>query len=205
MSISRVANETVMNTQTSPAAKKQPSGTIELRVEELSQIFDTLDPYPFRERDLDKDAEAFIVGWARELPRRLPLQIIVHLPKSEAETRQAGVVGEAIKRYFISRADAARSELKELFRIGWRSLGIGICVLAACLLLGQFISGRLGTGYPARFFDESLIILGWVANWRPIEIMLYDWLPISRRLNLYRRLGRADVALKPYGLDQHPA
>jgi hypothetical protein len=54
---------------------------IEIRIEEISQIFNTLDPFPFREKDLDKDAEEFIVGWARELPADKPLKIIVHLPE----------------------------------------------------------------------------------------------------------------------------
>ena len=37
-----------------------------------------------------------------------------------------------------------------------------------------------------QFSNESLILLAWVANWRPIEIFLYDWLPLLRRRNLYR-------------------
>ena len=41
---------------------------IELRVDEIAQLFHTLDPFPFRERDLDHKAEEFIIGWARELP-----------------------------------------------------------------------------------------------------------------------------------------
>ncbi len=41
---------------------------IELRVENTAQLFHTLDPFPFRERDLDREAEEFIVGWAQELP-----------------------------------------------------------------------------------------------------------------------------------------
>jgi len=178
--------------------QNQGPGTIELRVEEISQLFDNLDPFPFRERDLDKDAEAYIVGWARELPRRQPLLLVVHLPTSEAATHQASELGEAMKRYFANRADAARLELKELFRVGRRSLSIGVCVLAVCLLLGQVVAGRLGTGYAGRFVEESLIILGWVANWKPIEIMLYDWLPLKRRIDLYGRLARAEVVLKPF-------
>ena len=193
-----------MNKQAEHENDKQPAGTIELRVEEISQIFDNLDPFPFRERDLDKDAEAYIVGWARELPRSQPLSIVVHLPQSEAATRQAGMLGEAMKGYFANRADAARLELKELFRVGRRSLWIGVCVLAACLLLGQIVSGRLGTGYAGRFVEESLIILGWVANWKPMEILLYDWLPLKRRLDLYRRLAQADVGLKPYEGEMRP-
>jgi hypothetical protein len=37
-----------------------------------------------------------------------------------------------------------------------------------------------------------------VANWRPIEIFIYDWWPIVRKRNLYRRLAAAKVELKPY-------
>ena len=187
-----------MSTPSESQNTKERPGTIELRVEEISQLFDTLDPFPFRERDLDKDAEAFIVGWARELPRKEPLRLVVHLPKSEADTHQANELGEAMKRYFASRADAARLELKELFRVGRRSLYTGVCVLAACLLLGQVVAGKLGTGYAGRFVEESLIILGWVANWKPMEIMLYDWLPLKRRRDLYGRLAHAEVILKPF-------
>jgi WD40 repeat protein len=33
---------------------------IQIKVDEVSQLFNTLDPFPFRERDLDKNAEDFI-------------------------------------------------------------------------------------------------------------------------------------------------
>jgi hypothetical protein len=46
--------------------------------------------------------------------------------------------------------------------------------------------------------EESFLILGWVANWRPLEIFLYDWWPLARRRDLYRRLSAAPVELKPY-------
>ena len=43
----------------------------------------------------------------------------------------------------------------------------------------------------------NLIILGWVANWRPIQIFLYDWWPLRRRRRLYERLARAAIDLRP--------
>ena len=55
-------------------------------MEQIGQLFDTLDPFPFRERDLDKDAEEYIVGWAREFPRDQHLKIIIHVPESELKT-----------------------------------------------------------------------------------------------------------------------
>jgi hypothetical protein len=40
--------------------------TIQVRIHELRQLFNSIDPSPFRERDLDADCEEFIVSWARE-------------------------------------------------------------------------------------------------------------------------------------------
>jgi hypothetical protein len=53
------------------------SRVIEVRVAELRQLFNAIDPSPFRERDLDPRAEEFIVEWARELPRDAPLALRV--------------------------------------------------------------------------------------------------------------------------------
>ena len=41
--------------------------SIQLELKDIGQLFNSLDPSPFKERDLDRDAEEFIVGWAREL------------------------------------------------------------------------------------------------------------------------------------------
>jgi hypothetical protein len=176
-----------------PASDK----AIEVRVSDISQLFDTLDPFPFPERDLDKDAEEFIVGWARELPRDHRLDIVIHVPAAEIKKHDGKDVGSAMNRYFDYRAGVIGRDLKELFRVGRLSLAIGLTVLAVTLAATQGISGRLNPTPLARFLEESLIIVGWVANWRPIEIFLYDWWPLVRRRNLYRRLARACVELRP--------
>lgn len=170
--------------------------TIQIRVEKISQLFHTLDPFPFRERDLDREAEEFIVGWARELPKNRPIQIVIHLPASEADTLETSEIAGALNRYFTYRAEIISLDLNELFRVGRRSLAIGLAVLAGCLIIGRAISGFFGPGQAGRFVEEGLIILGWVANWKPIEIFLYDWWPITQRRNLYRRLACATVDLQ---------
>ena len=172
----------------------QPA-TIELKVDKVSQLFDTLDPFPFHERDLDRDAEEFIVDWARELPRRRALRIVVHLPAAEAQSEHAGEIGKAFARYFEYRAGIVGNDLRELFRVGRFSLAIGLIVLAACLAAGHALSGLFQRFEIGRFLDEGLIILGWVANWRPIEIFLYEWWPLVRRRNLFRRLAVAKVEI----------
>ena len=67
---------------------RNPDEVIELRVKEIAQLFHTLDPFPFRERDLDREAEEFIVGWARELPVDQLIRIVVHFPTAIFRRRQ---------------------------------------------------------------------------------------------------------------------
>jgi len=175
-----------------------PSGPIAVRIASISQLFNSLDPFPFQERDLDRNAEEFIVGWARELPRDQPIRIVLHLPTTELEKPECKEVGTALRKYFGYRAEVTQRDLNELFRMGRRSLAIGMAVLAAGLLTTQVVTGRLGESSLARYFEEGLIIISWVANWKPVEIFLYDWWPILRTRNLYRRLANANVETQAY-------
>lgn len=194
-----------MNRSRSPAARPRwlrprtsghLDGPIRLRVNEVGQIFHTLDPLPFRERDLDAGVEEYIVGWAGEIAEKHAITIIVYLPPAEAGRDEARHIGEAMRNYFAYRSKVLGWDLRDMFRTGRASLAIGLTVLAACIVLGKGASSLLGAGYVGRFFDEGLIILGWVANWRPVEIFLYAWWPIERRRRLYRRLSLAQVKIE---------
>lgn len=171
---------------------------IELRVDDIAQLFHTLDPFPFRERDLDREAEEYIVSWARELPPAQAIKIVIHFPGTEAQTKAARELSEAFGRYFSDRAGIVQRDIKELFRVGRRSLAIGVSILIVCLLSSRLTVGFLSGTPFGRLVEESFLILGWVANWRPLEIFLYDWWPLARRRDLYRRLSAATLEPKPY-------
>ena len=49
---------------------------IEIRLSRLPQLFNSLDPSPFHERDLDHDAEDYIVGSAEEASRQQPFALV---------------------------------------------------------------------------------------------------------------------------------
>ena len=71
-------------------------------------------------------------------------------------------------------------------------------ILIACLVSAHVVSGYLVAFPFRRLVEESFLILGWVANWRPLEIFLYDWWPLVRRRDLYLRLAKAAVETKPF-------
>lgn len=170
--------------------------TIEVRISRTEQLFNSFDPSPFDERDLDKDAEAHIAGWARELPADAPIRILLHLPPGEALRAQERELALALTNYFRVRAEWIDRDRRELFRLGWRYLSISIPILTACLLASHFLPSLIGVGPLAGIVQESLVILGWVANWKPLETFLYDWWPLQRQARLYRRIADAAVEIR---------
>jgi len=165
---------------------------IEVKVREKTQLFNSMDPSPFHEKDLDPDAEEFIESWAMEYPRKEPVQLIVHL-----EICPAGAEAEiknGVHHHFAIKEKLTWLELKRLLRRGRASLIIGSTCLALCLLAGQYLRKQTGAG--ESMLRESLTIAGWVAMWRPMEIFLYEWWPLRHRAQLYRKLSRMPVEVK---------
>jgi hypothetical protein len=166
---------------------------IEVRLRELAQLFNSMDPSPFIDRDLDADAEDFIVSWAREHPERHELMLSIHLATPPPPDRAAGVQ-EAVQHYFKTRAHLKHSEFRHLMRRGRQALLVGVLFLVGCLFLGSQVP-KLGTGTAVDILREGLTILGWVAMWRPIQIYLYDWWPLLEEQRLFGRLARMHVRL----------
>ena len=171
------------------------AGTLQLYLGELRQLFDSLDPAPFRERDLDPKAAEYIVDSAREAPAGAALALQVQLGREPASAAAAALLRDAVREYFERRAASRRRELRLLFRRGRLSLLIGVVFLAATLALAQWL-GELTepVGY-AKLVIESLIIAAWVALWVPAEIFLYEWWPILADAKLFDRLAAMPVSL----------
>jgi hypothetical protein len=191
-----------MATEPASAGDPLPSNckVIEVRVGELKQLFNAIDPSPFHEKDLDPSAEAFIVGWSTELPRDARLALVVHLDRPAGLPNEAAVLRDAVHESFARRALGTRRRLRDLFRNGRVSLAIAIAFLAACLALGDLVAARMGGGHFAEILKEGLLIGGWVAMWRPLETFLYDWWPIRAEAQLFDRLSAMPVRIA-YGTD----
>lgn len=172
-----------------------PTHQIEMRIAELSQLFNSMDPTPFHHRDLDTNAERFLESWALEFSQDSHFRIIVHIEKMPQEN-PAPLVAEAIHNHFEYKSVLAKRKLHLLLLEGHISLLIGLGFLGLCLLGADLLSGFANNTF-LKILKESLLIGGWVAMWRPMQIFLYEWWPIVRRGRIYRNLGRATVRVTP--------
>ena len=173
-------------------AKVEPNeAIIKLKLRSVNQLFNLMDPSPFVEKDLDADAEEFIVSWAQEFPRRAPLRLRVYLEQRPTED-PTDLVREAVHNYFAYRRNLNELEFKRLMKLGRISLLIGLLFLGACLgVTTTFLATARGNW--VEVLRESVTIGGWVAMWRPMEIYLYEWWPLRQRGRTYSKLSRMPV------------
>lgn len=171
-------------------------GVIRVHVGELKQLFNSIDPSPFRNKDLDPAAEDFIVDWAKDFPRDAPLALVVDLDRQAGLPDEAAVLRDAIHEFFRQRAETYRRRLRELFRRGRTSLFIGLTALAVSIAGGDVLATLLKTSRFGEIARESLTIGGWVAMWRPLEVFLYDWWPFRNEARLSDRLAVMPVRIR---------
>jgi hypothetical protein len=168
---------------------------IEVKLTEVAQLFNSLDPSPFHERDLNQDAEDFIVSWALEHSRDDDLHLVLHLARPPADPDRARLdVETSVHHYFEYQAGMLWRQFRELMKEGRAALIIGLLFMVAC----QIVVPLLFPEQPApwqRLTREGLTILGWVAMWRPLEIYLYRWWPLLRRRRTYLRLSGMTVEI----------
>jgi hypothetical protein len=168
---------------------------IELNPRDIDQLFNTMDPSPFHEKDLDHDAEEFIVSWAKEFHPSEPVDLIVYLEKLSNRPEAAHLVEQAVHHYFAYRARMNRLEFKRLMKQGRASLLVGLSFLGLCLLAIELLAlNRPGT--ISNFFSQNLTIAGWVAMWRPMEIYLYEWWPLHRHGRILDKLSRMPINVR---------
>jgi hypothetical protein len=169
---------------------------IEINLSRLAQLFNSLDPSPFHERDLDQDAEDYIVGSAEEAPRQQPLRLVIHLPADQLPLAGTPDLTTAVHHYFAYRESHERRRLRLLFRDGRIALITGLAFLLSCTLLRE-LAFSLGSGAISDIIGEGMLIIGWVAMWRPLEIFLYEWVPIRRRCRILTKLANTPVVVRP--------
>jgi broad specificity phosphatase PhoE len=168
---------------------------IDLHLRELNQLFDSLDNSPFREKDLDRNAEEYIVDSLKEFPAKALCKIIIHLDRPMEFADEPKMVEEAIRIHFARQTQVIGRRLRRLIRIGTISLLIGLCFLASFFGIGQLVRQWMGETQLASLVREGLLIGGWVAMWKPIEIFLYDWWPILSERRIHERLSQSPVTV----------
>jgi hypothetical protein len=176
---------------------------LEIKLSSIMQLFNSFDPAPFHEKELDSAAEEYIVDAVEDFPAKTLFKMIIYLPPELVGTDQAKKIAPAIHNHFRYKMLVADRRFRSRFREGRMSLFIGLSFLSINLIARQLIFiSNLANLFLAQLLTDALLVFGWAAMWEPITILLYELRPIVRKKNVYRRISEMDIGIEPL---YHPA
>ena len=170
---------------------------IEIKLSSIMQLFNSFDPAPFHEKELDSAAEHYIVDTVKDFPVKTQFRIAIYLPADIADTERAKKIPHAIQNHFRYKMMVQDRKFRLRFRHGRTTLLIGLTFLTIALLARQMISATLGNQLLGQLLADALLVVGWAAMWEPITVILYELWPIIQQKRIYERISRMEIDILP--------
>ncbi len=143
---------------------------IELRIQSLEQLFDSLDPAPFHAKTLDRNADSYLRECAGEHASLHNLSINIYGPAMLEKSLDD--IASGIHTHFLLASEQAEKRHRRKRRLGHMALIAGSIILVIALFLRTWVKSLEGSF--GEVLAEGLLILAWVALWRPIETIVFD-------------------------------
>jgi hypothetical protein len=173
---------------------------VEVRLSSVEQLFNSFDPAPFHEKELDADAEDYIVDMVDDFPIKTPIRLIIHLPETLATEENAKEITDAIRAHFRYRTMAQELKFRARFRHGRWALLVGLVFVAIAMIVRQLVTAYLGSGHlVTQIISDSLLIVGWAAMWEPVTVLLYELWPIRQQKNIYEKIAGTEIDILTSG------
>lgn len=169
---------------------------IEITLSSVLQLFNSFDPAPFHEKELDSAAEHYIVDTVKDFPKKTRFKIIIYLPPDIALTERAQKIPRAIHNHFEYKMLVADRKFRLLFRHGRSSLVIGLTFLTIALIARQLVS-QLDNHILAQLIADALLIIGWASMWEPVTVLLYELSPIIQQKKTYEKISHMEIDIVP--------
>ncbi|CAN5900715.1 hypothetical protein BH11MYX3_BH11MYX3_30450 [soil metagenome] len=162
---------------------------VDVRLNTIEQLFDNRDPAPFRLRDLDPDLVEYLFAAGEDLSSLGTFKVVVWV----AQPCSAEEIETGYRAHFDYEIERLVRRRRRQRRTGQIALLIGVTILVVLLSVAELLddASRL-----TRVTREGLVILSWIVMWRPVEALIYDWVPLRRERRVMQRLRAANVEVR---------
>lgn len=165
---------------------------IEIKLSSVMQLFNSFDPAPFHEKELDPAAEHYIIETVKDFPKKTRFRIIIYLPPDIAATERSQKIPQAIRNHFAYKVLVQDRKFRQRFAHGRFALLIGLTFLAIALVARQEVSHMENLLF-AQIFADALLIIGWAAMWEPITVLLYELWPIIQLKHTFEKISTMEI------------
>jgi hypothetical protein len=162
---------------------------IAVALEKYADIFNELDPSPFRKRDLDNDLRVFLEDCSSDIPLNQEIILQFNLTNEAQDKEKEERIRQGLKTYFSFTTSLLSSEIRKSYEKSAVYAGVSLVLL--------FVSYSLRTtivGNPLySTLIEGISISGWVFLWEAISTFTFKKRDAKNKRRHYKRFTGAQI------------
>jgi len=169
---------------------------IEIKISSIIQLFNSFDPAPFHEKELDTAAEHYIVETVNDFPHNTQFRIVIYLPPELVTSESAKKISPAIQNHFQYKTLVAERKFRSRLKYGRFTLLVGLSFLFFSLVTGQYLLS-VTTSIITQLIATALLVTGWAAMWEPVTVLLYELWPLVQMKKTYQKISTTEIDILP--------
>jgi hypothetical protein len=173
---------------------KTDAYVINVVVNKYEDIFNNLDPSPFKRRDLNSNLISFLEDCSSDIPLKQRTVIQFQVPKSGRRQDLEDLITTGLRTYFSFIMNSYSRRIKMINERNMVFVGISFLLLLAASFMTRLKVDNL-------FFttlNEGIFIGGWVFMWEAISSNSIEKREIKNRYRQYKRFFDSPIEFKSY-------
>ena len=142
---------------------------INISIDNYNDIFNDLDPAPFKNRDLDPDLRIYLDDCSIDIPLKNKVILNFNSPKEIQDEKKEKRVIIGLKTYFQFIKRSYKREISQ----SYKKIMVYIIISFILLLISSYFSSILPTDFIYVTLIEGLYIGGWVFLWEAIALFVF--------------------------------
>jgi hypothetical protein len=159
---------------------------IDLMVPTLDKLYNSYDPSPLHQREIDPAVMKMILSQVVVFPLSSDFELHLHMPRSMKRKRFEWQIEHALRNHFEYELLESELHLKRRIQKGLKTFrysgSIFISFFVTSYLLGSFDNVFVN------MLSEGMAVGSWVSLWHPIQTLLYSWLPLYEDKKKFSKL-----------------
>jgi hypothetical protein len=160
--------------------------------ERYTDIFNELDPAPFKKRDINHDLRVFLEDCSADIPLKYNVILQFNLLKDVPDPKKEERITSGLRNYFYLIINQLKREINRSYHKGTLYMGVSFF-----LLLVAYSLRTLSTNNAVfTTLVEGVNIGGWVFLWEAISTFAFKKRDVRNRKKHYARFTRAQIRFK---------
>ncbi|MDV0447272.1 hypothetical protein MsAg5_11520 [Methanosarcinaceae archaeon Ag5] len=170
---------------------------IEIELSSVEQVYNHMDPSPFYDKELDANAEQYLLSALDEIPLKKEAMLVIYVQTKKLTEKKETILKDSIHRHFERKAKSLdRQAHKKTKRVTYSAI-FGIIFLGLCLTISYKLTTQTSPESYYQILGQGLVVIGWVALWDPTEYFLFDWWEPRKEIAECKKISKIAIEVIP--------